>query len=360
MTDPSADNQDFLLLGIIADLMSGLRHSRQTIAKKSQRSPQTADRWIRKIAATLPGAKTTREGNTTWLICEKRHDQPSKRAAVGACVAASLAPVFAGSQHQRNLRDARDYLLAVRGLSYGDLDRKFFFAAKGGDSSLPEKAGELDEVVDALLEARMLEFAYTHNNGDKEHLCVIPLSLTIFDHQFYLVAERDNRTLYAFRLARMSAANAKAVSFPYPPKIEYDPEVLFAPLFGIHLSASGPIEDVEVLLTGPWAAYALSHKWHPTQTSKPLDGGRVLVQLKVRLCPEVQTWVLGFGEFAVVQKPEALRQAIVSRVRATHDLLSPQARGKRGSGPVKAKVRTDSQSPDDRNTTAKTKRAQSR
>lgn len=190
MTKLGGDSQDSLLLEVMADLMAGLRHSRQTIAKKTQRSPQTADRWIKKIAATIPGVKTTREGNTTWLICEKRHDQPSKRAAVGACVAASLAPIFAGSQHQRNLRDARDYLLAVRGSSFGDLDRKFFFAAKGGDSSLPDKAGELDEVIDALLETRELEFSYTHNSGEKEHLSVNPLSLTVFDHQFYLLAQR--------------------------------------------------------------------------------------------------------------------------------------------------------------------------
>lgn len=55
-----------LLLQVLRDVMLGGRHSRQTIARYGVSLP-TADRWIKALAKTVPGAKTTREGKTTWL-----------------------------------------------------------------------------------------------------------------------------------------------------------------------------------------------------------------------------------------------------------------------------------------------------
>ncbi len=53
-------------LDVARDIMLGGRHSRHTIARGGVSLP-TADRWIKLIAETLPGAKRTRVGKTTWL-----------------------------------------------------------------------------------------------------------------------------------------------------------------------------------------------------------------------------------------------------------------------------------------------------
>lgn len=302
------------LLGIVADLLRGDRHSRRTIADKTGRSLPTADRWIESIVAAFPNVRRVREGKTNWLSLDgRRRDVPTKTAVVGACVSASLASIFEGSQQERNLKDARDYLLRVRGESYGDLDRKFFFVAKGGEYALPEKHGELDEIVGALLDERLLDFAYRHNDGRVEALTVAPLSLVLFDHQLYVLARRSDGSLYAYRFARMSNVDATAKPFTYPPKNEFDPRAVFGPHFGIHLSNAGPIEDVEVVLDEPWATYATTHRWHPTQQATRADDGRVCVSLRVRLCPELETWALSFGEHAIVVKPSALRSAVARR-----------------------------------------------
>jgi hypothetical protein len=55
-----------LLLQIVRDLMLGGRHSRTTIARCGVSLP-TADRWIKMIVASVPGARTVREGKTTWV-----------------------------------------------------------------------------------------------------------------------------------------------------------------------------------------------------------------------------------------------------------------------------------------------------
>lgn len=303
------------LLGVIADLLRGTRHSRRTVAASTGRSLPTADRWIEHIATTVPRVRRVREGRTSWLVYDVGKDVPTKTATVGACIAASLGSLFEGSQQERNLKDARDYLLKLRGENFGDLDRKFFLTAKGGEYALPEKREDLDEIVGALLGNNLLQFNYRHNSGAEEHLRVEPLSLVISNHQFYLLARRPNGSLYTYRFARMKDVDSQAETFVYPTKIEYDPKNVFASVFGIHISAPGPPDDVEVVLSGPWARYATMHRWHPSQQARQLDHERVVVSMRVHLCPEVETWVLAFGEHAEVTKPVRLRRAIAARLR---------------------------------------------
>ena len=53
-------------LDVVRDIMLCGRHSRHTIARGGVSLP-TADRWIKLIAETLPGAKRIRVCKTAWL-----------------------------------------------------------------------------------------------------------------------------------------------------------------------------------------------------------------------------------------------------------------------------------------------------
>jgi predicted DNA-binding transcriptional regulator YafY len=316
------------LLGVVADLLRGDRHSRRTIAESTGKSLPTADRWIDQVEESLPNVRRVREGKTTWLVYDGRH-LPSRSAATGACVAASLGALFEGSQQERNLKDARDFVLRERGETYADLDRKFVLAPRGGESALPEAGGTLDEVIGALLENHRLRFSYTHNDGQADTLTIEPLSLVVFDHQFYVLATRDEgKAFYPYRFARMAHVKKLDEEFVYPAKGEYDPKSILAQAFGIHLYDAGPVEDVEVILSGAWANFALTHRWHPTQRATKLDGDRVSVTLQVRLCRELETWVLSFGEHALVVRPERLAKRIAERLKraAATYAKSPGAR----------------------------------
>lgn len=303
------------LLSIVADLLRGDRHSRRTIAETTGKSLPTADRWIDQLEEALPNTRRVREGKTTWLVYDGRRI-PSRSTAAGACVAASLGAIFEGSQQERNLKDVRDFVLRERGEVFGDLDRKFVLAPRGGESALPEAGASLDAVVSALLENRRLRFDYTHNDGRADALTIEPLSLVVFDHQFYVLSKRDEgKAFYPYRFARMTRVETLNDQFAYPSKGEYDPRSILAQGFGIHTYGTGSVEDVEVLLSGDWANYALTHRWHPSQRATKLDGGRVSVTLQVRLCRELETWVLGLGEHARVLQPERLAQVIASRLK---------------------------------------------
>ncbi len=308
-----------MILKIVADLLDGGRHSRHTVHRASGRSLGTADRWMRWIAGTIPGARLEKDGKTTWLLIKGRSALPSRTAAYGACVAASLASLFAGTAHERNVREARDYLLRERGMSFDDIDRKLVFCARAGDSALPERGAELDDVIDATLRSVRLGFRYRHGrSGESRSYDVEPLSVVIFDHQFYVLARRADGSFYPFRFARMEAIEPLTERFDYPGRGAYDPRELLDAAFGIHIAGVGRPQQLELQLSGPWADFAKTHRWHSTQrlASEPA-GESVRLTMTVPLCPEVNTWLLGFGDGAEVVSPPALRREIVNTLRRT-------------------------------------------
>ena len=63
-----------------------------------------------------------------------------------------------------------------------------------------------------------------------------------------------------------------------------------------------------------WAFYAQHHRWHDSQRiSKNTDGSFDLT-LHVRPCPELEQWVLRFGENVEVLEPVHLREKIAKRL----------------------------------------------
>lgn len=53
-------------LDVVRDLLIGGRHSRRTLAAMGVSLP-TADRWIRRIAKTIPGVRKVRRGKSLWI-----------------------------------------------------------------------------------------------------------------------------------------------------------------------------------------------------------------------------------------------------------------------------------------------------
>jgi predicted DNA-binding transcriptional regulator YafY len=332
--DPDAPDTLQTLLSVVADLLRGKAHSRRTITESTGKSLPTADRWLDLLEDALPHVRRVRDGNTTSLVYDG-HPKPSPSATTGACISASLGALFEGSRQERSLKDARDFVLRERGEAYADLDRKFVLAPRGGESALPEAGDALDEIIAAVLENRRLQFDYTHNSGESETLTIDPLSLTVFNHQFYVLTRKDDH-FYPYRFARMKRVKKQEESFDYPLKGEYDPKAILAQSFGIHISGTEPVEEIEVILSGGWASYALTHRWHPTQRARKLEDGRVSVTLHVRLCREVESWALGFGEGGIVMRPKRLAKRIGERL----DAAAAAYRTKSRSGPSLAKAVT--------------------
>jgi hypothetical protein len=230
MKKTPSDGEDTVsnLLRVVTDLLRGTRHSRHTLAKLTGKSLRTADLWFDHIAAVLPGIRRVHDGTTTWLIRDNLRHVPSHAAAVGACLAGSLRSIFEGSKYERSVKDARDYILGERGDVYTDLDRKFVMHRRVDEYVLPKGTASLDEIIEALLSNSRMRFSYTDNDGRAQTTVIEPLSLVIFDQQFYMIVRRENGTYFPYRLATMNNLERLAEIFTYPSESEYSPAAILA------------------------------------------------------------------------------------------------------------------------------------
>jgi predicted DNA-binding transcriptional regulator YafY len=207
---------------------------------------------------------------------------------------------------------------------FNDIDRKFWFLRRGGEAGLFDRAPLLDEAIEAVLHHKVVAIEYTRFDGSVERLQVEPLSIVVHDHQLYVIAQHEPDStggmasrrsaravnLHPYRFSRIVSIDVLDRAFRYPSRSEYDPERVFRESFGVFLGR--PVATVELRLHPRWSTYARTHRWHDSQVVR-VRRGRVEIQLRVGLCPELEAWILGFGEQAEVIAPKTLRDRIGAR-----------------------------------------------
>lgn len=300
---------------LIAALFSGRELTRADVASLLGVRLAAADRQLEAIGRHLPLVRDRRQGRVHVRIDRSRVAGGAERVPIAtiiaACVGASLARLFEGTSYQAGMHDLVHYVTrnALHPERFQDSRRQFVFLVRGGEKALPEKEDLLEEVVDALQRRRGLQIKYRAFNGARRSLRIEPLSLALYDHQLYVIGRPRNGAPHPYRFSRIEAAEAAGRAFAYPDKDRYDPERIFADSFGIAVEEKYPVTQIEVSLSRNWTSFVQSHRWHRSQESF-LRAGRVHVRLRVRLCPEVVAWILGFGADVRVVEPKALRRRI--------------------------------------------------
>ena len=137
-----------------------------------------------------------------------------------------------------------------------------------------------------------------------------PLSIVVHDHQLYVVGRGEGGRLHPYRFSRIADVDVLHDEFTYPTRSQYDPAQVFHDSFGIFLNL--PAQDVELKLDRRWRTFAQTHRWHVSQVVEVRDDA-VRVTLHVRVCAELEAWILGFGEEAEVIRPAELRERIAAR-----------------------------------------------
>ncbi|TMA14497.1 MAG: WYL domain-containing protein, partial [Deltaproteobacteria bacterium] len=284
------------------------------------------DRQLEAIGRHVPLVRERRKGQVHVRIDRSKITGGAERVPIAtmiaACVGASLAKLFEGTTYEKGMHDLVHYVSreAVHPERFQDSRRQFVFLVRGGEKALPEKEDVLEEVVDALQRRRGLQLRYRDFVGARKSVRIEPLSLAVYDHQLYVIGRPRGGPTHAYRFSRIETAEAVGGTFPYPDKDSYDPERVFADSFGIIVDDKYPIEQIEMSLAPRWASFVRSHRWHRSQESF-VRSGRVHVRLRVRICPELVSWILGFGPEARVIGPPRLKRQIgrlAQRMARTH------------------------------------------
>jgi predicted DNA-binding transcriptional regulator YafY len=321
---------------LIATLLAGRDLTRAEITALLGVRVAAVDRQLEAIGRHVPLIREKRRGRVHVRIDRSKVGSGAERTpiatVIAACVGASLSKLFEGTSYERGMRDLVQYVSrdAIHPERFQDSRRQFVFLVRGGEKALPEKEELLEEVVDALQRNRGLQIRYRDFEGVRRSLRIEPLSLAVYDHQLYVIGRPHGGQAHPYRFSRIEAAEAVGGTFQYPDKDSYDPERVFAESFGIFVDEKYPVESIEVSLSRRWATFVRSHRWHRSQESFT-RAGRIHVRLKVRICPEVVSWILGLGDDVRVIEPRSLgrrverlarRMARVHRAHSGRDQVS--------------------------------------
>jgi len=190
------------------------------------------------------------------------------------------------------------------------LDTKFFAVGEHIKDYRGDGSELIDEAVTALVYNNPLVGRYRKANGVESSYQLHPYTLAIFRQGLYVFAlDLDAQRVKTFALERFTdLVRRRQEYFEFP--AGWQPGVHLAHAFGI---ISGTPELVRIRFSDRVAAYVQERTWHPTQVLNRLPDGRVELTLQVAIQVELVSWILGFGEDALVLEPKGL----VERVRAT-------------------------------------------
>jgi predicted DNA-binding transcriptional regulator YafY len=299
-------------LKVFRALMAGRTFDRRAVASMLGTQPAAADRVMRALRS-MPGVSL----DQGTISCDARYrlDAPTDIMVLAGAMALSLSRMFGGSAQATSMQRLLERLTGGARRRIVDAERKFYFVERGGEVALDYPEHAFDEISEAVRDSLEVTATYTSNEGSPERLQIRPLTILVYQHQLYVLALSPARkTPSLFRVARIGHIEL-GEKFEYPSLGDYDPRALFEHTFGIFVGYDGPVETVEVRLTGHWARYARSHRWHKTQTLRA-EGSACIVSLRVRVCPELESWVLTFGELGEVVAPAELRTRVAQRFAA--------------------------------------------
>lgn len=218
-----------------------------------------------------------------------------------------------------DMKEAFDKVTSRLGGEDGDLDRKLY-ALPDAPPVLAgtERFGDvLNDVLTALLRERRLELDYPPSGAGEEQaerLVLDPLTLVYFRGRLYLVARNvAGGAVRPYALHRATAARwlrNEAAEIP----ANYHPEEYFSSSFG--LFTGGEPTKVRVRFEPGPARYARERRWHRSQGVVDHADGGCELHWTIPLTPDLESWLLSFGDGARVLAPAALRERIAARLAA--------------------------------------------
>ncbi|MGZ0657614.1 helix-turn-helix transcriptional regulator [Coraliomargarita sp. W4R53] len=210
---------------------------------------------------------------------------------------------------------------ALKKLSDG-LKDKVFISLDRLDSPVSFKSAGISNadletfqfVTRAVSQEQELHFEYKKLGSTRyQKRRVQPIHLCCVENQWYAVCQDLNReALRTFALVRMRKLMLPGKRFKRPK--DFDIQQHLKDAFGVFVGETKHKVCVEF---DAWAAQLIQEKdWHPTQTIKELDDGRIEFRIELADLFEIERWILGWGAHAKVIGPAKLRNSVRKHAEA--------------------------------------------
>jgi proteasome accessory factor B len=302
-------------------LQSGERPNCRQLASELEVSPKTVQRDLDFMRDRLGLPIEYDAGAHGFYYTRSVGQFPMMKISEGELVALSVArnalSLYQGTPFERPLRDAFAKLTAglrdqIQFAWSGDLSESITFRA--GGQSIGDLA-TFDTASQGVVHREELAFSYQKlgsENGEERR--VEPVHLACIDNQWYLFGLDPARDggLRTFALTRMTGLRRTGRRFERPRNFSLKEHL--ADSFGVFSAPAA--ENVRLRFDAFGGQLIRERNWHASQEIQPIAGGGLELSMRIGLSPEVERWILGWGEHVEVIAPAALRAAIARTAEA--------------------------------------------
>jgi predicted DNA-binding transcriptional regulator YafY len=178
-------------------------------------------------------------------------------------------------------------------------------------------------LTEAVVSNRVVEFDYFSLRASKPELRrVAPYHLACINNQWYLIgADQTRDQLRTFALTRV--ANVKNLKIPFTRPTNFSVAKMLAGSFAAFQAER--TEHVKIRFDAFAARLVRERQWHKSQKMRPTDDGGMELTMRVGIAPDLENWILSWGDHAEVMEPLELRKRIRTTIRnmATKYQVSP-------------------------------------
>jgi len=191
-----------------------------------------------------------------------------------------------------------------------DWDSVFSFKALGPSVT---DIQQFDGLSRAIRRREVIAFQYKKlNSRSLEQRQCHPYHLTCVDNQWYLFGyDVDRQAIRTYVLSRMAGWRVTGEVFQEPDS--FDVKDYLKQSFGVF---SGDREHRVVLRFDLFGSQLVRERqWHATQVIREQPDGTIELELTLGSLPEIERWVLSWGEHVRVIAPRELKQSVLQSIR---------------------------------------------
>jgi hypothetical protein len=254
----------------------------------------------RSATAACSTASSTRSGSAT---CRSRPTRSSRSRSARTSARARghglprLDPLRAREDPRRARPELADYLARLG----ARVPR-----AAGPHKSYAHLRETIRTLNDAVLAQQQREDPLPHRPHGRGLVAhARPVPRLVPQRRLYVVGH-DHKSASCAR-SRSTGSRAIEATAALRGRADFDFERYIGASFGV---IAEPATRVRILFEPRWASYVAERTWHPSQKLTPRERGRVELAMEVGGTDELRTWILSFGDGALVLEPPALRDAV--------------------------------------------------
>jgi predicted DNA-binding transcriptional regulator YafY len=239
----------------------------------------------------------------------------SEGELVALLVAQKAVEQYRGTSFEKPLQTAFQKLVSSLGdeasVSLHELSEAVSFYSAGVPLG---QINVFELLTEAVMSSQLVEFDYLSLRARKpERRCAAPYHLACINNQWYLIArDQSRRDLRTFALTRIDDVKKLKISFERP--TDFSVSKMLSGSFAAF--EAGTTERVRIRFDTFAARLVSERQWHKSQAIRPIGQAGIELTMRVGVAPDLESWILGWGDHAEVIEPVDLRDRIAGTIRS--------------------------------------------